>query len=236
MAGTAAAPAGTASAAAAAAAAVETAGPDKRAERHSVAGPGTQARLHGHFFNVMQVRHRACKQLTCVLQLLQGWLYLVGELRAQCIHTGAPMHHEQVVTQWQAQGCTACYVSHIGVLCQSVQAYAVAERTSQCAGVRLWGRRLLPGRRCGCPRAGRLPGLQGKSNILVLLAIIAGDIAAQSDQGTGRLCREEICCLGFRLRRRLVIWACAKRIRHISVTSPSITLQGSSPGQWPGTL
>ena len=57
MAGTAAEPAGTAAAAAAA----ETAGPDTRAEHHSVAGPGRQARLHGQFCSVMQVRHQACK-------------------------------------------------------------------------------------------------------------------------------------------------------------------------------
>ena len=60
MAGTAAEPAGTALAAAAAAA-----GPDRRAEHHSVAGPGTQARLHGQFCNVMQMQHQACKYFSC---------------------------------------------------------------------------------------------------------------------------------------------------------------------------
>ena len=56
MAGTAAEPAGSAAAAAA-----ETAGPDRRAARHSVVGPGTQERLHGHFFIVMQMRYQSCK-------------------------------------------------------------------------------------------------------------------------------------------------------------------------------
>ena len=96
------------------------------------------------------------------LQLLQGWLCLIGGLRAQLSNTGTAMHHDNNVRPLASTGMQGLLRILQGIFVRDVISYALAahaKRTSQSSRMWLRGRRLLPRRRCGRPRAGRLPGL-----------------------------------------------------------------------------
>ena len=125
---------------------------------------------------------------------------------------------------------------------------AQGERTSQCTRLWLRGRRLLPRWRCGCPRPGRLPSLllsmptlqpslQAKPNIWVMsMHHSRGPCSHSLSRALDFSARREDCHLGFGLSRRPVMRACPRCSMLKDMTNPSITLQGSSPGRWPGTL